>query len=253
MDRVNELSVDLNAAIQSFYKLQPYHVVHDFDLHYAGDPTPSVDLAKGIHVYRVETRHAIPHRIATLAGEILQGMRSALDYVAWQLALAKSDTPPPMTAFPIFLSEKLYSRDKDRSIGGIDAAVHPLFDSVQPYHSGDRAHEHALWVLHRLANDDKHRVPHIVGSLPSGVSVSRPVGVDLGVTTTVGPFEDGQEIATIGIIGGADPATSLDPRFTFGLAFGKDTPAEGRHLTNEIDRIGKSVGATITEFERFFP
>ena len=37
-----------------------------------------------------------------------------------QLALARSDSPPPTTAFPIFGTEKLYLRDRGRFIDGID-------------------------------------------------------------------------------------------------------------------------------------
>jgi hypothetical protein len=51
---------------------------------------------------------------------------------------------------------------------------------------------------------------------------------------TTGPFVDGQIVATVGIIGGADPKTQPNPRFSFAVAFGKDTPAQGRHLTDEI-------------------
>jgi hypothetical protein len=143
--------------------------------------------------------------VAILAGETLQAMRSSLDYVAWQLALGRSDTPPPTTAFPIFAREKLYERDKMRFIGGIDPSIHPVFDSLQAYHAGDDATNQPLWVLHRLANDDKHKTPHVVGTLPKGVMVNRPAGVDLGLTMRIGPFEDGDEVATVGIIAGADP------------------------------------------------
>lgn len=253
MERVGEHAQDLNEAIQGFYETKPYEVVHEFDLNGTEPMPPSVDPSKGVHLYRVIIRHPVPPRVAILAGEVLQGMRSALDYVAWQLSLARSDSPPPMTAFPIFFRQGLYEGSKQKFIGGIDAAIHPIFDSVQPYVAGDKAHQHPLWVLHRLANDDKHRVPHVVGSLPNGVQVPRSAGVDLFAGMTIGPFENQQVVATVGIIGGADPETQLNPRFSFAVAFGKDTPAEGRHLTSEIGRIGVEVDATIKKFEPFFP
>lgn len=250
MGRANDHGAELNREIQAFYETKPYEIVVEFEPE-PEDPLPNVK--NGVHLFRVATHHPIPSRIPLLAGEVLQAMRSALDYVAWQLALAQSDTPPPTTAFPIFSSRRLYERDKLRFIGGIDPATHPVFDSVQPYHAGDKAPKHPLWVLHRLANDDKHRVPHVVGSLPSGIGVDRPPGVDAGLTMRVGPFEDGDVVATVGIIGGADPKTQLNTRATFAIAFGKDTPALGRHLTDEIDRIGVEVDATIRKFEPFFP
>lgn len=252
MDRVNETAKDLNEAIQGFYATNPYEVVHEFDTRGKEPMPPSVDPRRGVHIYRVRIRREIPPRVAILAGEVMQGMRSALDYLAWQLALATSESPPQTTAFPIFSDAGRYARDRLRFIGAIDPEIHPLFDSVQPHHAGDEARSHPLWVLHRLANDDKHKVPHVVGSLPSGVDVPRPPSVDLFAGMTIGPFEDGQVVATVAIIDGVDPKTQLNPRFTFGIAFGKDTPAEGRHLTSEIDRIGREVDVTIRKFEPFF-
>lgn len=250
MNRANEHSADLNREIQTFYATKPYEIVTEFDPNPA-HPLPNV--TNGVHILRAKARSEIPSKIPLVAGELLQGLRSALDYIAWQLALAQSESPPPTTAFPIFARKKLYLRDRLRFIDGIHPAVHPVFEAVQPYHAGDKATEQPLWVLHRLANDDKHKIPHVVGSLPSGIEIERPEGVDLGVTISVGPFEDGDEVGSYGIIGGADPETQLNVRGTFAIAFGKDTPAQGRHLTDEIDRIGREVDAVIRRFEPFFP
>lgn len=250
MERVNEHAKELNGEIQAFYKTKPYEIVHEFD----PDPKePLPNVPNGAHLYRVVTHYPIPSRVPIIAGEVLRDMRSALDYVAWQLALAQSEAPPQTTAFPIFAKRKLYDRDYARFIGAIDPATYPVFESVQPYHAGDKAVEHPLWVLHRLANDDKHKVPHVVGSLPAGVRVERPPGVDLFLGMTIGPFEDNDVVATVGIIAGANPETQPNLGGAFAIAFGKDTPALGRHLTDEIDRIGREVDITITKFERFFP
>jgi hypothetical protein len=158
MERANEHAQELNAEIQRFYKTNPYEIVHDFD-ETGKEESAETKGAKGLHIYRVIIRHEVPDRIAILAGAVVQELRSALDYVAWQLALAQSETPPPTTAFPIFASPKLYKRDRLRFIDGIDLAIHPVFDSVQPHLAGDKAREQPLWVLHRLANDDRHKIP----------------------------------------------------------------------------------------------
>jgi len=254
MQRAQEHREELELAIQGFLKTNPYEIVHEFgDWPLQIPPPPHVDARKGVHTYRVTTRHPIPSRIPILAGECLQGLRSALDYVAWQLALAQSDKPPQNTAFPIFCAEKAYERDRLRFIGGINPAIHPIFDSVQPYHVGDKATEHPLWVLHRLANDDKHKVPYVIGSLPSGLGFDRPPGVDAAIIGKVGPFEDGEVVATVAIIAGTEPETQLGTLISFGIGFGTDTPAHGRPLIAEIDRIGIAAGVTIEKFESFFP
>lgn len=252
MERANEHGRSLSEEISAFYETNPYEIVRKFELHTKQTTIPSVDPSKGIHEYRVAVHHEVPDRVAILAGDILKDMRSALDYLAWQLALAQSDTPPQTTAFPIFRSENAYRRDRMRFIGGIDAATHAAFDAVQPYHAGDKAKEHPLWVLHRLANDDKHRVAHVVGSLPQGVVVDRPKGIDFAFTMRIGPFDEDTVVATVAVTGGAKPDTELDLLAQFAVAFGEDTPALGRHLTGEIDRIGREVDATIRSFEQFF-
>lgn len=252
MERASEHATNLGTAIGEFMKTNPYEIVHEFDPNPVADEFPPGTAVLGSHRYRIKIQREVPDRISILAGDALKDLRSALDYVAWQLALAQSDTPPQSTAFPIFGDGTRYRTDQLRFIGGIDPATHAVFDSVQPYHAGDKAFEQPLWVLHRLANDDKHKVPHVVGSLPVAVGVDRPPGVDLFIGSTIGPFEDGDVIATVGIIGGIDPEIEPNVYATLGIAFGKDTPAQGRPLTSEVDRIGIEVDKVIRLFEPFF-
>ena len=49
---------------------------------------------------RVE-QHITPEPIGTLVGELAYWTRSALDHLAWQLALLTTDEPGRLTAFPI--------------------------------------------------------------------------------------------------------------------------------------------------------
>jgi hypothetical protein len=253
MERVSEKAEELDRVVQCFYKTKPYSLIHEFDLKGSKPMPPSVDPAKGVHLYR-GTAPVIPPRISILAGELMRDMRSILDNMIWQLARADSDTPPKTTAFPVFAKKKLYERDEARFIGGIkDPDIHDVCKSIQPYHAGDAAADHALWVLHRLANDDKHKEPHVISSVASGIEAPRPPGVDTFVSIFPGPFDDGDVVGAVAIIGGTDPETQLQPRITFAVAFGKDTPAHGRHLMGEVHRIGREVDAVIRKFERFFP
>jgi hypothetical protein len=254
MERASEHAADLRTEIARFLATNPYAVTHEFDTKAMPDEFPPGPPVVAIHRYRAEINAEVPDRISILAGDVLKDLRSALDYVAWQLALAKSASPPPTTAFPIFGSEKLYERDKARFIGGIDPTVHPVFDSVQPYHAGDKATIHPLWILHRMANDDKHKLPHVVGSVPVQIGVLRPPGTDLFIGTTIGPFEDDDVVATVGIHKSPNPKKEPDINVAFDVAFGKDTPARSvTGLYGEIDGIGREVDAVIGEFERFFP
>jgi hypothetical protein len=248
MERASEHAKDLKAEIKAFLETDPYELVHEFDPDAFPDGPPGTLRRRGIHLYRVNAA-PVPDRISILAGDVLKDLRSALDYVAWQLALAVSDDPPATTAFPIFASEKAYKRDRKRYIGGIDQAIHADFEAVQPYHAGDEATKHPLWVLHRMANDDKHRVPHIVASLPTGIGFERPPGLDLFVQVKIGPVDEGEDpVATAGIIRGAPADKEPNLLATFDVAFGKDTPAVEITVFGEIDRIGREVDAVISRF-----
>lgn len=254
MERASEHAANLKAEIVHFLASNPYAVTHEFDTEAMPDEFPPGPPLVAIHRYRVSTLREVPDRIAILAGDVLKDLRSALDYVAWQLALAQSDTPPRTTQFPIFGDGTRYRTDHLRFIRGIDVATHPLFDSVQPYHAGDQAALQPLWVLHRMASDDKHKMPHVVGSVPVQVDCDRPPETDLFIGTTIGPFEDGDVIATVGIYKSPNPKKQPDLQVAFDVAFGKDTPAHSvSGLFGEINGIGREVDAVIAKFEPFFP
>lgn len=254
MQRASEHAANLQVEIRAFLDTNPYKVSHEFDRKALPNEFPPGTSVVAVHRYRVEISAPVPSRISILAGDVLKDLRSALDYVAWQLALAESDDPTPTTAFPIFSNGARYRNDHARFIGGINPAIHPIFESVQPYHAGDDAFKHPLWVLHRLANDDKHRMPHVVGSIPVAIGLTRRPGMDFSVWTTIGPFEEGDVVATVGIIKDPTPETEPEIETTFDVAFGKDTPAWSvQGLFAEIDRIGSEVEAVIRRFEPFFP
>src|SRR6266852_6402711 len=102
MERATEHANNLIREIADFLKTNPYEVVHEFDTKPLPNEFPPGPPVIGIHRYRAKALREVPDRISILAGDVLKDMRSALDYVAWQLALAQSDTPPPTAAFPIF-------------------------------------------------------------------------------------------------------------------------------------------------------
>jgi hypothetical protein len=253
MDRAVEHGNELLREISNFLETNPYEVAHEYDTQPLPNEFPPGPPVIGIHRYRAKVLSEVPDRISILAGDVLKDLRSALDYVAWQMALATTADPPQTTAFPIFAKEKLYLRDRARFIGAIDPAIHPVFDSVQPYHAGDNTLDHPLWVLHRMANDDKHKVPHVVGSLPVSVGSERPSpDVDMFVSSRYGAFDEDDVIASVAFYRGIDPKTEPKMSIAFGVAFGKDTPAKGRPLFPEIDRIGREIDRVIALFEPFF-
>src|SRR5262245_45321584 len=51
------------------------------------------------------TEHPV-NKIGVLIGDVVHNLRSALDHLAWQLAILAGNNPPPaLTSFPIFFNE----------------------------------------------------------------------------------------------------------------------------------------------------
>ena len=101
-----------------------------------------------------------------LIGDAVHNLRSALDHLAWKVALpeARSNTPR-LIEFPIFLDDPA----KDPEVRGALTAQlkrlrpesHAVIQGAQPYKTGDSLHP--LWLLQKLWNTDKHRTLHTSG------------------------------------------------------------------------------------------
>jgi len=98
-------------------------------------------------------------RIGTLTGEICYNLRSALDYLVFELAILDSGSPQDGTQFPIMDAPKDFAgRGKTAYLKGINAAHVACIERLQPYNGCN-------WTrrLRDCSNADKHR--HFV---PSG-------------------------------------------------------------------------------------
>ena len=104
-------------------------------------------------------RNPIPARLALLAGDCLQNLRSSLDYLVWELVLATNNQPTDKHMFPVSLTGKSFKKAlKGGRLEGIDPAALALIDSLQPYKSGELdAPGTPLAVLDNLVNINKHR------------------------------------------------------------------------------------------------
>ena len=101
----------------------------------------------------------IDPKLAVLAGDVIYSLRSALDHIAWQLALTTTDRPRDRTAFPIIdkdTPEKL-KRFNDIT-GDIPTDAVNEVKGLQPYLRGPAYKDDLLWKLDKLCNIDKHRV-----------------------------------------------------------------------------------------------
>jgi hypothetical protein len=102
-----------------------------------------------------------PDNLRLVLGDVIGNLRPILDYVAWELVVKHSPTPPvkgktriyfPLSKDPAQFAERIKEfRDKY----AVPAPALSLIESAQPYHPGYQP----LGTLNALVNEDKHIVP----------------------------------------------------------------------------------------------
>lgn len=132
------------------------------------------------------TEEPAEYPLTVKIGEFLHNMRSSLDLLAYELAVAYTNPLPDDIAesseFPIFGDE-----DRQGNVGtgnaafhlktrkgvpvpgsglhkirGMDARAQTEIERLQPYKRGSLFREDPLWKLHELDRINKHRLLHVV-------------------------------------------------------------------------------------------
>jgi hypothetical protein len=142
IERADKHLRDFRAAIVEFRKANPY------GFRIERDPQ-----TREPFYYVVEIQD-IPVEISLIAGDVLQNLRSALDYLACALVGRNGKKPTKETSFPIFDDAAKYQSGYARKINGMGKYAINDITAIKPYKGGDDT----LWRLHRLNNVDKHRL-----------------------------------------------------------------------------------------------
>lgn len=100
-----------------------------------------------------------PFEILSIAGDVVHGLRSSLDHLAYQLAIVGSgETPTRRVEFPIAKDRDTYEAEKARKVEGIRPEAVEAIDRLSPYKGGNDV----LWRIHELDNIDKHRFVFVI-------------------------------------------------------------------------------------------
>lgn len=153
--------------------------------------------------------------LGALIGDLVHGVRSALDQLVFQLATAESgplsESMAKNSAFPIFKTGPRYRGEAGRGhgkgrgaaykIAGLSRPARASIERLQPYHSRKHPLLWALWQLEELSNIDKHRVIPLTGALPVqgmvGIKFNRPGVRAVGHRHFPGPIEEGKPILEV--------------------------------------------------------
>ena len=88
--------------------------------------------------------------------EMLGALRSALDYLAWQLVLFSGNTPDKSTAFPIVRKEGNWANLARMRLAGMRPEYVSRIKEMQPFNDA-QPDEHPLAFLDEANNRTKHR------------------------------------------------------------------------------------------------
>jgi len=205
------------------------------------------------HVYRIVRLKKPRPEWGPIIGDCLGNAESALDCLAYQLAVLHTGRLTPNLArdirFPVYPSPSAFWNNLPRLRPIGPGLVAPL-ERLQPYHGARGPDNHWLMILKRLANLDKHRMLRTTGYRFGGTAHYKPDSlVDASFPT--GPLKLGALLARI-VLDAPNPEMNVEPRFTVHVAF-KDTPlAEGIDIWTVLNTICIRVEAVVEEFQPLF-
>jgi hypothetical protein len=220
-----------------------------------GDPKEF--LGKAVHL-------PIPRRIPLIAGDCIQNLRSALDYLVWELVIAAKNKPGEHTQFPIcsspesFKGQKTGRRGRPGVLAGICGEAITEIEGLQPYPDRQEAVFSTLSAINYLCNVNKHR--HILtvsmptGRIPADAKIAFINGEFL-INADLDSVQYDTEIGPLSFFeGDRGPGFKMDVGLNL-LAFVafNDGPARNLEASGALAAMFKAVCEDILpRFERFF-
>jgi hypothetical protein len=245
---------------------------------FRAEPHPRAGSKNAIQVlWSPATTEPMPlDALAHSVGDAIHGLRSALDYLIYELCIRRRGGWEPVSVpigdplrkvgFPIFLDECEF---EGKGKGGLGAArmlapltgkQRALVKKLQPFGNPD----HALWVLSELENLGKHRKAHVLLRLDR-VWLDRTEAWRFGFKTAVGVkpgrrYKDGAKVMVLTQRwGDSYEPTRIQAQVNVALkrelsvVFDVGSPAEGRDVVAELRRIQTAVSRVVGSFKAEFP
>lgn len=164
IQRTNGHIADVSQCIIDFLEANPAEIFTD------DGP------GNGEQCIKVRAMGQPPAKIAVICGEVLYGLRSALDQLACALATQNGHSNVSDTYFPFAGSKDDFESDTtQRKIRKLSADAVSIMHKIGPYKGGNDL----LWALNKLCNTDKHQmlIPMAATNLGSHLKLTgRPLG-----------------------------------------------------------------------------
>lgn len=231
LDRADRHLTFLQEAVKAFIESDPYTV--------SGED----DSLTGEYVARVRIREEPPAELSLIIGDFLHNARSSLDHLAYALAL--SHTPvlqnERSVQFLMCGDARTYAEQRPRHLAELSPTAETVIEQLQPYHQWKGDGPHPLLLLASLSNIDKHRLLHLTAGIVGGVkfavkpTAGRPYKF---FAARLGTFEDGTEIARIGI---SSKFADLNVTPKFEIAFENEGPGAGMPVLKALNGVMRHI------------
>jgi hypothetical protein len=216
---------------------------------------PEEETETGRFSFRVKINAPVPPEIPLIIGDILQNLRSALDYLVWELVLAANNVPSEKNMFPICSTAEAFNDQLRRHrLDGVAPDAITEIERLQPYGNWQNwGPPDPLTILDTLSNINKHRrvlltvlSPHIARTEMTSSETGKSIhiadasrGHDTEIAVTPRPSRIGETV-------------DVEGKLAYFITF-NDGPAKrieiGTCLLGLSDCLGKLI---IPKFERFF-
>ncbi len=251
IDRATEHINSLKNAVRVFFDSKPYKVSTKRDpqtrklTYFVSDVKPS------------------PPSFATITGDAIQNLRSALDHLAYQLFLVGTNaaTSGRHIYFPIASGAEEYARKSPRRLQGMRQDAKDLLNRIEPYKDGKG---HKYWELQELNNIDKHRLLVTVGSRfrslnigpvmqslwqkgfsSADIPVPKIPDIFLLPADDLCPLKVGDELYTSGV----DDEEIKEAIFKFDIGLSEPEVIKGGPLLETLNDLSNLVSNTVTLFK----
>ena len=231
----------LDGETQRYFDLKPCEVM------------PEEEANSGRIILRFKEKIPVPVAIPLIIGDALQNLRSALDYLVWELVLAANGNPTNKHMFPICDTHDAFKEQVRRGrLDGIAPDAIAEIEGLQPFNTGQDTERAVLRILDTFTNINKHR-RLLLAALATHHSQTEFIGTQSGhsVQNTLTPRYDNAEIAV-------GPAPILGDEMEvkgdalFFITF-QERPCEGCIYQAVLNQLWHFVNESVVpKFERFF-
>jgi hypothetical protein len=203
--------------------------------------------------YFVRVKEHPPLEMSLLVGDFIHNLRASVDNMIWMLGQNRGEKSGSKLAFPVCSNVQRFA-ELEPLLKRLPRAARVLVEGFQPYHRTDTPSAHPLYVLDRLWNNDKHRVPEVALSAVIGSMVFATGAGEIGVPViNYAPIrsDDPVEIVSIPILKGPD--VQAQTKVMIDVTLDERGPGAGKRVEDVLRNCYQFVDKELLPaFEPFF-